>query len=204
MTGFQRWFLYGSTVVTAVSGITYFVMKRFLEPLDPWAVINHPLEPWALKAHILSAPLMLFAVGLITTQHIWRSLKSSLPTGRHSGRIVSYVFGPLVLSGYLIQVTTSPLTLEVLAWTHLVLGVVGAAAIGVHRGALHGRRRQRKGALPVLQLPTQPESTETDPTAGRASTPSRAGADASRSRTETPVRRSGSYRQRRGLPRSSS
>ncbi len=178
MTNFQRWLLYGSTVAAAASGITYFVMKRFLEPSDPWAVINHPLEPWALKVHILSAPLMLFAVGLITTQHIWRSLKSSLPTGRHSGRIVSYVFGPLVLSGYLIQAMTSPLTLEVLAWTHLVLGVVGATAIGVHRVTLHGRRRQRKGELPVLRLPSQPSST-----------PSRAGEDASRSRTETPARR---------------
>ncbi len=185
MTRFQRWFLYGSTAATAASGIAYFAMKRLLEPSDPWAVISHPLEPWALKAHILSAPLMLFAVGLITTQHIWRSLKSSLPTGRRSGQLASYVLGPLVLSGYLIQALTSPLTLEVLAWTHLVLGVIGAGAIGVHREALHGHRRQRKGALPVLQLPPQLESPETD----RVSTPLGGGAGASRSRTETPARR---------------
>jgi len=162
MTRFQRWLLYGSTIATAASGITYFAMKHFLEPSDPWAVINHPLEPWALKAHILIAPLMLFAVGLITTQHIWRSLKSSLPTGRHSGRTAAYVFGPLVFSGYLIQSLTSPLTLEVLAWAHLVLGIVGAGAIGVHRSTLRGRRKQRKGALPVLQLPTHWESTDTE------------------------------------------
>ena len=170
MTRFQRWFLYGSTIATAVSGITYFVMKHFLEPSDPWAVINHPLEPWALKAHILSAPIMLFAVGLITSQHIWRSLKSSLPTGRHSGRIAAYVFGPLVLSGYLIQSLTSPLTLEVLAWAHLVLGIVGAGAIGVHRGTLHGRRKRRTGALPVLQLPNQLDSTESEEIARYSST----------------------------------
>ena len=162
MTRFQRWFLYCSTIATAVSGTTYFAMKRFLEPSDPWAVINHPLEPWALKAHILSAPLMLFAVGLITTQHIWRSLKSSLPTGRLSGRIAAYVFGPLVLSGYLIQSVTSPLTLEVLAWAHLVLGIAAAGAIGLHRGTLHGRRKQRTGALPVLRLPNQLESRNSE------------------------------------------
>jgi hypothetical protein len=175
MTRFQRWLLYGSTIATAASGITYFAMKHFLEPSDPWAVINHPLEPWALKAHILIAPLMLFAVGLITTQHIWRSLKSSLPTGRHSGRTAAYVFGPLVFSGYLIQSLTSPLTLEVLAWAHLALGIVGAGAIWVHRRTLHGRRKQRRGALPVLQLPTQLESTDTEVIAdqleARASTP---------------------------------
>jgi hypothetical protein len=80
----------------------------------------------------------------------------------HSGRIAAYVFGPLVLSGYLIQSLTSPLTLEVLAWAHLVLGIVGAGAIGVHRGTLHGRRKQRTGALPVLQLPNQLGSTESE------------------------------------------
>jgi hypothetical protein len=103
---------------------------------------------------------MLFAVGLITTQHIWRSLKSSLPTGRHSGRTATYVFGPLVLSGYLIQSLTSPLTLEVLAWVHLVLGIVAVGAIGVHRGTLHGRRKQRRGELPVLPLRPQLEATD--------------------------------------------
>jgi hypothetical protein len=198
MTRFHRWFLYGSTIATAASGITYFVMKRFFESSDPWAVINHPLEPWALKLHILSAPLMLFAVGLITTQHIWRSLRSSLPTGRHSGRIASYVFVPLVLSGYSIQAITSPLTLEVLAWAHLALGLVAAGAIGVHRMVLHTRRRQRKGALPVLQLPAQLESADTDPVPDscqeleaprRARSPSQADAHASRSLTETPAPR---------------
>ena len=169
MTRFQRWFLYGSTLVTAASGITYFVMKRWLEPVDAWAVINHPLEPWALKVHILSAPLMLFAVGLITTQHILRSLKSSLPTGRRSGLIAWYAFGPLVLSGYLIQAITSPLSLEVLAWAHLVLGIGAAGAIGVHRGVLggslysvlSGRRKRRKDALPVLRLPIDASSSGT-------------------------------------------
>ena len=29
MTRFHRWFLYGSTIATAASGITYFMMKRF-------------------------------------------------------------------------------------------------------------------------------------------------------------------------------
>ncbi len=180
MTRFHRWFLYGSTVATALSGSAYFVMKRFLESDDPWAVINHPLEPWALKAHILSAPLMLFAVGLITTHHIWRSLKSRLPTGRRSGLIAFYAAGPLVVSGYLIQVITSPSTLEVLAWTHLVLGVGVAASIGIHRAVLHSRRRQRRGALPVVQLPGR---------ASRARSPSRAGAGANRSPTGTHARR---------------
>ena len=65
-----------------------------------------------------------------------------------------------MVSGYLIQVITSPSTLEVLAWTHLVLGVGVAASIGIHRAVLHSRRRQRRGALPVVQLPAEPAELE--------------------------------------------
>ena len=158
MTRFQRWFLYGSTAVATISGVTYFVMKHFMTPVDPWAVINHPLEPWALKVHILSAPLMLFAVGLISTQHIWRSLRSRLPTGRKSGLIALAAFAPLAISGYLIQTFTAPPILLVLAWGHLGLGLVCAAGLLSHRVVLKSRRRLRRGALPVL--PVEPTSTQ--------------------------------------------
>lgn len=206
MTRFQRWLLYCSTAVAAVSGVVYFWMKRFMTPTDPWAVINHPLEPWALKVHILSAPVMLFAVGLITTQHIWRSLKSSLPTGRRSGLIASLGFVPLVVTGYLIQVVTSPLVLEILAWTHLTLGLAFAWALASHRRVLLPRRlRRRRGSLPVLEADAasddpegleaepaanDPESLEAEPAASepegpRAVNPEPAAADASPSASGT-------------------
>lgn len=189
MTRFQRWLLYCSTAVAAVSGVVYFWMKRFMTPVDPWAVINHPLEPWALKVHILSAPVMLFAVGLITTQHIWRSLKSSLPTGRRSGLVATVGFAPLVVTGYLIQVVTSPLVLEILAWTHLTLGLAFAWALASHRRVLRPRRlKRRRGSLPVLE----------------AVSPEPAAADASPSASGTRAPRSGSCRPRTDLRETSS
>ncbi|MDA0312780.1 MAG: hypothetical protein O2992_11775 [Gemmatimonadetes bacterium] len=153
MTRFQRWFLYWSSAVAFVSGVAYFWMKHFLEPAEPWAVINHPLQPWALKAHILAAPLMLFAVGMITTQHIWRSLRSKLPTGRRTGVAAVLSFGPLVLTGYLIQTATATLVADLLGWTHLALGIACTAAIGLHRLFVRGRRRRRPSSLPILILP---------------------------------------------------
>lgn len=156
MTRFEKWLLYGATLVTALSGVTFFVMKRFLEPSDPWAFVNHPLEPWALKLHILAAPLMVFGIGLITTRHIVRSLKSSLPTGRQSGLIATFSFVPLVITGYLIQTVTSPLATTVLGWTHLALGLSCAGALEAHRRVLHGRLlRKRPGALPVMNARTR-------------------------------------------------
>ena len=171
MTRFQRWLLYGSTIVATASGVTYFVMKRFMTPVDPWAVINHPLEPWALKLHILSAPIMLFASGLITTQHIWRSMRSNLPTGRNSGLVAVGTFAPLVVTGYLIQTFTSPTTLTALGWGHLVLGLACSAAVLTHRLVLKGRRRRRRpGTLPVLAMGTSPSEASIE--ASAAGTPS--------------------------------
>lgn len=201
MTRFQRWLLYVSTAVATVSGVVYFVMKRFMTPADPWAVINHPLEPWMLKLHILSAPVMLFAVGLITAQHIWRSLKSSLPTGRVTGVTAALVFGPLVISGYLIQTVSTPLWLDILGWTHLALGLVCAAAVFGHRVAVHGRRRKRKhgrGDLPVLRVP----SAEADVPETVSSAAASEGA--TRSASGRRGRRSGSYRRRTDRPEESS
>lgn len=160
VTRFHRRFLYLTTLLAMVSGVAYFCMKRFLTPADPWAAINHPLEPWMLKIHILSAPLMLFAVGLITTQHIWRSLRSKLPTGRASGLVFTVAFVPLALGGYSIQIVTQPLALEVLAWSHLALGLACTVALVLHRRVLRPRRlRRRPGELPVLREPKSEESS---------------------------------------------
>lgn len=203
MTRFQRWFLYVTTALATVSGVGYFYMKRFLTPVDPWAVINHPLEPWLLKAHILTAPLMLFAVGLITTQHIWRSLKSSLPTGRKTGLAAAVAFGPLVLTGYLIQTVATPLALDVLGWTHLALGLVSAFAIFEHRRLVRGRKRRRgRDDLPVISLPRT--SATTDAGGNDEVRPAAAVSGASRSASGRRVRRSGSYRPRTDHPEGSS
>ena len=138
MTTFQRQFVYISTIAAFISGVLYIGLRTFAEPEDPWAIVNHPLEPWALKAHILTAPIMLFAVGLITAQHIIRSLRSSLPNGRQSGLIMTVLFGPLAL------------------------GLICAVALAIHWRVLQGRRlKRRPGALPVLRLPSE-ESDQAD------------------------------------------
>lgn len=154
MNRFQRRLLWWSTLLTALTGGVYAWMKHMMEPVDEWAVINHPLQPWVLKAHILVAPVMVFAVGLVTMSHIWPLLKSGLPRGRQTGIWTAATFGPLVLTGYLIQAITIPLPLAVVSWTHLALGVVVTAAFLGHRVAVGRRIRQRKGALQVLKVAT--------------------------------------------------
>lgn len=160
MNRFQRSLLWWSTLLTALTGGVYAWMKHLMDPVNEWAVINHPLQPWVLKAHILVAPVMVFAVGLVTMSHIWPLFRSGLPRGRQTGIWTAATFGPLVLSGYLIQAITLPVLLAVVSWTHLGLGVVVTAAFVGHRVAVGRRLRQRRGSLQVLAVTPTAEATE--------------------------------------------
>lgn len=156
MTIFQQQLVYISTIAAVISGVLYIGIRTFVEPAEPWAIVNHPLEPWALKAHILTAPLMLFSVGLITARHIIRSLKSKLPTGRQSGMVITVLFGPLALTGYVLQTVISPLVTSILSWVHLILGLICAVSLAIHWRVFQGRRlRRRPASLPVLRLPSE-------------------------------------------------
>ncbi|MDT8340692.1 MAG: hypothetical protein RQ751_04195 [Longimicrobiales bacterium] len=156
MNRFQRRLLWWSTLLTAATGGVYAWMKHLMEPVDEWAVINHPLQPWVLKLHILVAPVMVFAVGMVTVTHVWPLLKAGLPRGRWTGIGTAATFGPLVLTGYLVQVVTWPRPLAILAWNHLGLGILVTAAFLGHRAAVVRGLRRRKGALSVLPSAAPP------------------------------------------------
>jgi cytochrome b subunit of formate dehydrogenase len=132
----ERWTVRVSSIVVALTGLGFFWTKYVIEP-DPSAftVVGHPLEPWFLKIHVLSAPLFVFAVGLITVAHIARHLKLRVRPGRASGISTLATLGPMVVTGYLLQVVTSPVWLPVLAWTHIVSGVVFVVALSAHTAA---------------------------------------------------------------------
>ena len=129
----QKWSLMGSSLVTGVTGIVYFWMKRFLVPADPFAVIGHPLEPWLLKVHILAAPVLVFILGLITIDHIWRNYRCLVPAGRRSGIVATWVIVPMVATGYLIQVVTTEGWLSALGWAHLGAGVWYLVSVVAHQ-----------------------------------------------------------------------
>ena len=140
MKSFPRWLLIVSSLVTGVTGLVYFWMKHFLVPTDPFAVVGHPLEPWMLKAHIVAAPVLVFALGLITVDHIWKHYRCLVPAGRRSGIVAMWMIVPMVVTGYLIQVVTSVGWLAALAWTHLGVGIVYLVGLLAHQRVFRGGR----------------------------------------------------------------
>lgn len=148
MTRFERWAVWLTTGGTLVTGVVYWWMKEMMTPADPWAVVNHPLQPWLLKAHILLAPAMVFSVGLITSRHVWRHFRMGVEKGRRSGLVAMSTFLVMVVSGYGLQVVTAELLLKVLAWSHLVLGIVYSLGVAAHWPATRNRvDREREKAV---------------------------------------------------------
>ena len=123
----------GSSLVTGLTGVVYFWMKTFLVPADEFAVVGHALEPWMLKAHILTAPVLVFALGLITVDHIWKNYRCLVSAGRRSGLTTTWMVVPMVATGYLIQAVTSVGWLAALGWTHLGAGVLYLVSLVAHQ-----------------------------------------------------------------------
>ena len=139
MNRFERWLLWGSTTVVSLTGFVYAWMKYLMTPEGPYAVVNHPLQPWVLKAHIVTAPLLVFAVGLVFMRHIWEQWRSGLRRGRASGLFTFLTLVPMVLTGYLVQTVTHGGWLWWLAAIHLVTGTAYALGFAAHQGVIQAR-----------------------------------------------------------------
>lgn len=136
----MRW----STWATGLTGLVYLWMKYGLEPVEPFAAVNHPLQPWVLKAHILVAPIMVFAVGMISLNHIVKHWRNSIVAGRRTGAVLGISLVPMMATGYLIQVIIRPGWGPATAWLHIGVGTIFLAFFAAHLAIF--RRRRRRGA----------------------------------------------------------
>ncbi len=142
MTRFEKRLLWVSTAVVALSGFVYLWMKYVLTPAQPWDAVNHPLQPLVLKLHILTAPVMVFAIGMITTRHIWAHYRENVVRGRRSGLTAALVILPMIVTGYLIQAVTHTGWLAAIAYAHIGFSVVFTVGLGLH-GLVAGQRLRR-------------------------------------------------------------
>jgi putative exporter of polyketide antibiotics len=153
MSRWQNLFLALATAVAGGSGLVLHVMKDWLRPADPFAVLNHPWLGWVLKAHLVSVPFLIFAVGLIFSNHVLEKMRGGRQAGRLSGLGLIWIFAPLVLSGVLIQVFTDVRWLRGLAWAHLAGGVIYLAAYVGHRLRTLAQARSRlRARRPAVRL----------------------------------------------------
>jgi hypothetical protein len=125
------------------TGLVYAWMVYLARPADPYAVVNHPSQPAVQHLHIVVAPLLVFAAGLIWRRHVWGSWRSGVVQRRRSGVSMALALAPMIVSGYLLQTAVESTWRTVWSVLHLATSGLWIAAY-----LLHQFFPQRNGAPP--------------------------------------------------------
>jgi hypothetical protein len=118
--------------VTAVSGVLYGVLKYFVSASDSDSRLSVPWQPSVLAAHVLAAPVAVFALGLIFRKHVLVRLLAGQREGRPTGTLLTWCAFPLALSGYLLLVITGGWARRWTGWIHAAVGLLFAAGYALH------------------------------------------------------------------------
>ncbi len=132
MKWWEQWAFNALHGVVAVTGVVYFLMKYVMTAADPFAVINHPWQPAMLALHLLAAPLFIAFFGMLFRSHTVRKLVSPNAANRRSGWMSLISFSAMALSGYLLQVMSSPAWVTAMVWAHVSTSVIFVAGYGLH------------------------------------------------------------------------
>ncbi len=157
MTRFEAWFMHAGTLLVGGTGLVYAAMRYFMHPDDPYAMVNHPWQPTAQHLHVLVAPLLVFAAGLIWRPHVWDGIRSRHRARRASGLVVASSFVPMAVSGTLIQVATEETWRQIWVGVHLATAAIWIAGYLAHQ--LRQRRAERAaGGPPSTMIELRPRS----------------------------------------------
>ena len=133
MTRFEANLLHVANLLVGGSGLVYAWMRYCVVPSEPFAVVNHPAQPTVLHLHVLTAPLLIFASGLIWQAHVWARVRSGYRERRKTGLTLAIGLAPMVLSGYALQVCGSETWRTVWIAVHLSSSALWTTAFLLHR-----------------------------------------------------------------------
>lgn len=132
MTRGQLILLHAANVAVAGTGLAYAWMRYLVEPADEWAVVNHPWQPHLQHLHVLAAPVLVFAVGLVWSGHVVAKLRNGR-RNRAAGAGLAALFLPMAASGYLLQVAVDPGWRARWVWLHVAASLLWLGAFIVHQ-----------------------------------------------------------------------
>jgi hypothetical protein len=147
----SRWealFLHLSTLLVGGTGLVYAWMIYLVKPSDPYALVNHPWQPQVQHLHILTAPLLVFAAGLIWRRHVWAGWKRGIPDRQRSGVSLALTLLPMVLSGSLIQTAVEERWRHIWVIVHLAAAALWLLGYLVHQVIPGFSRNYRVGTSP--------------------------------------------------------
>ena len=149
MSRYQLIFLHLANLAVAGTGLVYAWMRYLVEATDEWAVVNHPWQPHLQHLHVLLAPLLVFALGLIWSAHVIGKLKNG-QGNRVVGIGLTTFFLPMAASGYFLQIAVSQSWRETWMWVHIVSSLLWVVAFVVHQLVALVAKRNRRTCEVVL------------------------------------------------------
>ena len=157
MTRFESLLLQVSTLLSALSGVIFLVMKYLMENDDPFSILGHPWQPHMLATHVLVGPVVVFALGLISREHIFAGyLNGARKGGRRSGTTTILLAAPMILSGYILQIVTGETFRLVLVILHVASGLLFACLFFWHLRSAAVRRREAARIGGIAARPPMP------------------------------------------------
>lgn len=148
-----RRFLYGVFLLSWISGLTFFVLNRWVVVEGDFGPEKHPAQFWFLKAHGAAAFLMMIHFGYLLASHSVPSwaVKRSRPLG---GLLVGAV-GFLIVSAYFLYYIGDETWRTWVAYAHASVGVSLPFILAGHiwharrQRRRAGRKRRMKGEVPT-------------------------------------------------------
>jgi len=156
-------FVHLANALVGVTGLVYAWMRYAMEPSDPYSVVAHPLQPLVQHLHLWTAPLLVFAIGLIWQQHVWKHWRQGVKGGRRSGLTLMLAAAPMIASGYFIQTAVAPAWRDIWIAVHLAASALWVVfSIGHALASKNGAHRPHQ--RPGRSAPEPADVTNNSPT----------------------------------------
>lgn len=146
MTRFEAWTVHVSTLLVGGTGLVYAWMLYLLPADDPFSTLHHPWQPDVQHLHVLTAPLLVFAAGLIWRRHVWNGWKLGARDRQRSGVALALTLAPMTVSGYLIQTSVDESWRRIWLAVHLLTSTLWVLGYLTHQ-AIPLWQRLRGGGL---------------------------------------------------------
>ena len=132
MKRWERWTLNALSLVVAATGFVYLWMKYALQTDDPFALVNHPWQNGMLDLHVVASPAFVLMFGIVFNSHIMKKLSATRLPNRRSGIVALCTFAVMIVSGYLLQISSHEGLMRALVVLHIASGTIFAASYATH------------------------------------------------------------------------
>jgi len=131
--------MHAAAALAITTGLLYAWMRYGMRAEDPYAIVNHPWQTHVQHAHILVTPLLAVLIGVFWYAHAAANWRRGTREGRRSGLTLWSLALPMILSGYLLQVSVAEGWRQVWLVTHLATSLIWTLGYAGHWW-MHRRR----------------------------------------------------------------